>query len=270
MADNPRLDPAIRAYYDEGREQGRLDSWCRLEFLRTQELLQRFLPPAPARVLDVGGGAGIHAKPLLAAGYDVVLIDPVALHVDQAQADGIQQAEVGDARELQFESGSFDAVLLLGPLYHLIDPNDRIRAIQEARRVAGPSGLVAAAVISRFASTYDGLHRGLLLDSGFENIVEHDVATGHHVNPDATPGWFTTAYFHDPSDLRSEFNDAGSPIDQIIAIEGPGSYLPDVDDWLDDPARREALLRSIRRTESDSSLLGASSHLLVVSHSALT
>jgi len=265
MADSASLDPTILGYYNEGGEQGRLETDCRLEFLRTQELIERFLPPLPARILDVGGGAGIHAKPLLAAGYDVVLVDPVDLHIEQALGDGITQAEVGDARELRFEDGSFDVVFLLGPLYHLSARSDRVLAIREARRVVGPSGVVLAAVISRFASTFDGLHTRLLLDERFEAIVEHDVTTGQHQNPDATPSWFTTGYFHHPSEVRGEFKDAGCSVDEILAIEGPGSYLPDIDNWLDEPERREVLLRTIRRTEADPSLLGASTHLLVVS-----
>ena len=237
-------------------------------FSEPRKLLHRFLPTAPARVLDVGGAAGIHAKPLLRAGYDVTLLDPVALHIDQARADGIAQAEVGDARQLGFDDGSFDAVLLLGPLYHLTDRDDRIRAVQEARRVAGPSGLIIAAVISRFASTYDGLYRRLLLNESFEEIARHDVKTGQHRNPDSTPGWFTTAYLHDPAELYDEFHDAGSTVQEILAIEGPGSYLPGIDDWLDDPTSRDVLLGAIRRVEADPSLLGASSHLLVISQSA--
>ena len=74
------------AYYDRGTEQGRLADWGRLEFLRTRELLARFLPAPPATVLDVGGAAGAYALPLAAEGYEVHLLDPVALHVEQARA----------------------------------------------------------------------------------------------------------------------------------------------------------------------------------------
>ncbi|WP_197048662.1 class I SAM-dependent methyltransferase [Streptosporangium roseum] len=75
------------AYYEHGLEQDRLTSGGRqIEFLRVWDLLERHLPPAPAQVLDVGGGAGAYALPLAAAGYEVHLIDPVSLHVEQAEA----------------------------------------------------------------------------------------------------------------------------------------------------------------------------------------
>src|ERR1700677_1111920 len=110
------MEPDILTYYNRGRDAGRLDVVGRLEFVRTHELLARFLPHPPARVLDVGGAAGIHALPLIARGYDVTLLDPVPLHVDQARAAGVSSALLGDARDLPFADASTDATLLLGPL----------------------------------------------------------------------------------------------------------------------------------------------------------
>ena len=100
------------------------------------------LPDPPARILDVGGGAGAHALPLIEAGFDVVLIDPVSLHVEQALAAGVEDARIGDARALDDEASAFDAVLLLGPLYHLPDRADRILA--SARGGAWSSGLLVS------------------------------------------------------------------------------------------------------------------------------
>jgi SAM-dependent methyltransferase len=258
------LDSDLVAYYDEGREQERLRTLFRLEFVRTQELLARFLPPPPARILDVGGGAGIYALRLLERGYDVDLVDPMPLHVDQAKAAGVLRASLGDARRLDFGDGCADAVLLLGPLYHLTRGEDRLAALREARRVVVPGGVVCGAVISRFASTWDGLCLGFLDAPGFEEIVEHDVAEGIHLNPTRRPGWFTTAYFHWPDEATTELAAAGWAVEALIAIEGPAEFLPDLDARLDDSARRDQLLRAIRRVEAEPSLLGATSHLLVV------
>ena len=267
------LDPRIGAYYERGTERGRLlgGGAGRLEFLRTRLLFARYLPPVPATVLDVGGGAGIYALPLAAEGYSVHLIDPVPLHVEQAMRGSSSQpesplagAEVGDARRLPGEEGSVDAVLLLGPLYHLTEREDRILALAEARRVVLPEGVVLAAAISRFGSTIDGLVRGYLADGEFEAIVERDVAEGQHRNPRGRPGWFTTAYFHRPEELRSETAEAGLAPQALVAVEGPAWALPDLDSWLEDGARRRRLLGSIERVEAEGSLLGASAHFLVV------
>ena len=264
MGDEPVLDSEVLAYYERGRERSRLETTSRLEYLRTKELLERFLPASPARVLDVGGGAGAYAVPLIEAGYEVVLVDPVPLHANQARQAGVSNAVVGDARSLDFDDESFDAVLMLGPLYHLTDRDERVSALREAVRVVRPAGVIVAAVISRFASTFDGLQAGFLLDERFERIVERDVATGHHDNVDEVPGWFTTAYFHHPDELDGEFADAGCHVQSVLAIEGPTSGMPDLDAWLDDDLRRATLLSAIGRVESEPSLLGSSSHIFIV------
>jgi SAM-dependent methyltransferase len=257
------VEPDILAYYNQGREQARLESIGRLEFLRTQELLRRYLPGSPAAVLDVGGGAGIHAQPLLAQGYAVTLIDPVELHVEQARAAGVADAVVGDARDLQLADAVADAVMLLGPLYHLTEEEDRVVALTEARRVTRPGGILIAACISRFASTYDGVTRRYLDDPAFERIAEEDVGSGQHRNPGRRPGWFTTAYLHRPDDVVREVADAGWSDVSLLAVEGPGAF-GDPEFWLDGSGRQATLLRAIRRVEREPSILGASPHLLVV------
>jgi SAM-dependent methyltransferase len=147
------LSPEILAYYRRGGEHDRLSAGAgRLEFLRTWDILTRALPAPPATVLDVGGATGAYAAPLARAGYAVTVVDPVPEHVAAAGAlPGVAAVE-GDARELPVADGGADAVLLLGPLYHLAARDDRVAAWREAARAARPGALVAGAVISRFAS----------------------------------------------------------------------------------------------------------------------
>jgi SAM-dependent methyltransferase len=255
------VDPDITAHYELGLEHDRLTD--RIEFVRTRELLARFLPPPPAIVLDIGGGTGVYAAPLAADGYGVRLLDPMPLHVDRARSAGLD-AQVGDARALPFADGEADAALLLGPLYHLQERADRVAALREAHRALRPGGVVAAAAITRFASLLDGLARGRLLDPGFESLVERDLRDGRHANPDPVhrPEWFTTAYFHHPDELAPELEDAGFAVGAVLAVEGPAAFRDALEGWLGDPERRELLLRTIRRVEAEPSLLGASSHLL--------
>ena len=89
------------------------------------------------------------------------LIDVVPLHVEQARERADKgphfAAGLGDARELDASDGSYDVVLLMGPLYHLPERRERLRALREARRVARADGLVVVATISRFAGVLDGM-----------------------------------------------------------------------------------------------------------------
>jgi SAM-dependent methyltransferase len=155
-------------------------------------------------------------------------------------------------------------VLELGPLYHLVERTERLAALREASRVLRPGGLLAAAVISRVASTADGLKYGLLDEPGFEDIVERDVRDGAHIVPDHRPELFTTTHFHWPDEACGEVREAGFTDVAAFAIEGLAPWVTDVPAWLGDPARRERLLAATRRVESVPALLAASPHLLIV------
>jgi SAM-dependent methyltransferase len=241
-----------------------------LELLRTQDVIQRYAPDPPARVLDVGGGPGVYAAWLAGRGYQVRLLDPVARHVQQARARAAAgagfRADLGDARGLDEPDRSVELVLLLGPLYHLTGRPQRVAALAEARRVLRPAGVLIAAAVSRFASLHDGLARGWLDDPGFAAVVDQDLRDGQHRNPDHRPGWFTTAYFHRPDELAAELAAAGLTLRTLVGVEGAAWLLPDLPRLLADPARRTQLLDLLRRTETEPSLLGVSGHLLAVAH----
>lgn len=272
MGHTSRDTEEVAAFYARGLESERLSTGAgALELLRTQILLQRYLPPAPATIADVGGGPGRYALWLATLGYRVHLIDPVPLHIDQAR-DVIRglnpavlaSAEVGDARSLPFSDTSVDAVLLLGPLYHLTQRSERVHALAEAGRVCRPGGVVIAAAISRFASTLDGLRGGYLQDPIFAGIASADRRDGQHRNPTDNPEYFTTAYFHHPDELAVECAAAGLLHEATLAIEGPAWLYPDLDRRLAEQHRRQVLLDTLVEVEAEPALLGVSAHLLVV------
>jgi SAM-dependent methyltransferase len=252
---------SIRSYYGRGGEVQRLHiGRGRLEFLRTQDVLRRLLPPAPARVLDVGGGAGVHARWLAADGYRVRLVDPIPLHVQHAGAIAGVDAVLGDARRLDEPDAGHRATLLLGPLYHLVDRRDRVTALREAARVTAPGGIVVAATISRYAGLYDTLSRGRYLEPGVRRTVDAEVVSGVHEPFDGD--LFTLAYFHHPDEVAGEFAEAGLTGAVRYAVEGGAWLFADRDGWLDGDERTVALLDALRSVEQEESLFGISSHLL--------
>jgi ubiquinone/menaquinone biosynthesis C-methylase UbiE len=265
------MPPEFADHYQQGVEQPRLLSDVgQLELARTQEWLLRFLPSAPATILDVGGGPGVYSFWLASKGYTVHLVDVLPLHIQQAQATAARQSQrpasmtVGDARQLSFASASADALLLMGPLYHLTEKADRLAAWKEAWRVLKPGGLVCAAAISRYASTFDGLRLWLMDDPVFVHIWEQDVYNGQHRNPTGDPKYFTTTFFHEPSELSAELMEAGFRPEGTFGVEGPGWLLPNfTTDW-QQPQRREMILQAARALEQEPSVLGVSAHLLVV------
>lgn len=260
------LRPEILDYYRLGGERDRLSAGTgRLEFLRTWDVLRRELPPPPAFVLDVGGATGVYAGPLAEAGYQVRVVDPVAEHVAQSAARPGVTAVVGDARSLPAADRSADAVLLLGPLYHLLERDDRVAVWREAGRVVRPGGPVVGATISRFASLFDGFVKDYFRDPRFRPLVEGALADGVHRNAGAGPEWFTSAYFHHPDELPGEVEQAGLALRRTVAVESPvwmtGPRLVEI---LESPELTGLLLELLREVEDEPSLLGASSHLLTI------
>lgn len=271
MSETDSTGQVIR-YYSEADEASRLSSgWFQLEQARTRELILRHLPPAPATIIDSGGGAGVYACWLAACGYQVHLIDPVPKHVEQARAASARQtghslasAEVGDARHLAHADGSADAVLLLGPLYHLVEKEDRLACLREAHRVLRPGGLLWGAGISHFASLLDSLAHGFFDDPPFAPILDRDLENGQHRNPTGNPLYFTDAYFHRPGELSREFLAARFRVLEVLAIEGPCWLARDFDRLWNDPQQRERLLAAVRKVEREPSVLGATAHVMAI------
>jgi ubiquinone/menaquinone biosynthesis C-methylase UbiE len=258
-------------HYQQVDEDSRLRTgWFRLEFARTQELILRHLSPTPAVVLDVGGGSGVYAGWLASLGYEVRLIDPVPKHIEQALARSTRQQRpiasmrVGDAQKLEEYGLSVDAVLLLGPLYHLMERNDRVACLKEAFRVLRIGGIVFAAAISRFASLLDSLAHGFFDQLDFAPILERDLEDGQHRNPTGKSDYFTTAFFHRPDELVNELSAAGFRLQELTAIEGPGWLAKDFDRLWADRGERERLLQCVRKVEHEPALLGASSHIMAI------
>jgi SAM-dependent methyltransferase len=271
MSDPQDLDP-LHAYYQRGEEQDRLaEPLGQVEYLRTVEVLEEHLPPAPAVVADVGGGPGRYALELANRGYDVVHRDLVPLHVAQLRAtdpSGRIDSAVGDARSLELADDSVDAVLLLGPLYHLEERNDRVRAFAEAGRVARPGAVVVAAAISRYAPR---LH-GVLVNRLYRELphllsVLEDVVEVKGTMPPLHPSAFT-GHSHRPDELRAEAVDAGLVVEDLVGVEGLAFALPDLGERLADPQDRAVVLDSARTLQRVPELLGLSVHLLLVARVA--
>ncbi|GAA2350669.1 class I SAM-dependent methyltransferase [Streptomyces violaceusniger] len=264
---SPELAPEIvRFYSDTINEADRLVTSAdgRLELLRTQELLRRYLPAAPAQVLDVGGGTGAHAQWLTHDGYSVHLIDPIPRHVEQAKQIGCT-VELGDARQLSAADNSYDVVLVLGPLYHLPDQADRYKALAEAYRVVKPGGVVAAAGINRYASLFEHTAFAHLDNDRLQGSIAKILATASH---DGKKG-FTVAYFHRGEELHNEVRDVGLTETALFGIEGPTwALLKAVEQHTGESITETSLFTSAltasRMAEPYPELLAASSHLLAV------
>jgi SAM-dependent methyltransferase len=211
-------------------------------------------------------GPGRYAFWLAGLGYRVLHRDIVPLHVAQVRelggaAGSPVETALGDARGLDLADASVDAVLLLGPLYHLTRRADRVQALPEARRVVRPGGLVFGAAISRWAPRLDGILRLRLYERTpeFLELIGPLERTG--IIPPLVRGGFN-GYGHRPGQLHAEFRSAGLAVADMVSVEGAAFLLGDLDERMADPAARQVVLDCARVHERVPELLGIGPHLL--------
>jgi ubiquinone/menaquinone biosynthesis C-methylase UbiE len=262
----------VKSFYSNEMERDRLEQEIfRLEGIRTKEIVSRYLSKEPMSIADIGGAAGFYSFWLQAMGHHVSLVDlsprNIELANEHAQKTGIKldSYRTGDATNLDLPDNQFDLVLLMGPLYHLTDQNERVKALSEARRIVKPGGLVLAAIISRYGSLFDGFKRDLILDDQFEKMLIDDLRTGIHLNDTGNPEYFTTAYFHTQDEIKLEVAASGLTLKQLIAVESFGWVIDDFKTKSEDAVYMKKLNRIIRMVESNEDLVAMSPHIIVVS-----
>ena len=267
----------VRAYYDSFGER----EWMRLEdpddgaveFAITCHVLATTLPPN-ARILDMGGGPGRYAIWLAQRGHRVVLADlsPELLFIARGKIEeagmgtGIEEIVEADARNLScWDDDSFDAVLSLGPFYHLTDVEERHCAAAELCRVLWPEGLAYIALMPRYAFLR---HTLAIPDERHHLAQEHFVARlmkdGVFIND--IPGRFTHGYGVCPQEGEPFFQQLGA---RTLTLLATGSIVPDIQSVLvefaeDDPATYEAVFELVFSVASDPCILGMAMYLLYV------
>ena len=225
------MQDLIRGYYDKRAvEEWQRHDRHRMEFMISQRVLERHLP-STGRVLDCGGGPGRYALWLAAKGYDVTLFDLATANLDKARVEASKDGltlrfEEGTATDLaRFEGASFDAVLLMGPLYHLFDLSERQSAVKEAARVLRNGGVIAAAFLNRTAAlryvAKEEAGRILELYKPMINVIEQGYDDGF---PPADNDHFH-AYFSHPSEIEPLLRGAGLAPISTYATEGFVSFI---------------------------------------------
>jgi S-adenosylmethionine-dependent methyltransferase len=269
MAEDPGQRYVQAAYDgDPEREWQRLDRH-RTEFAVTLRVMGDYLPAPPARVLDVGGGPGRYAIELVKRGYEVTLFDLSAACLQMARARaaaaGATLAEVahGTATDLgRYADGAFDSVLLMGPLYHLLEDGQRRQALAEAVRVLRPRGSLFAAFVTRhavlrWAAVNDPLWP-LQNPQDLASILETGVLPPH-----GTPGSGFVAWLARPDEVEPLLSGAGLELLALLGVEGLVSMIEEVvnalrgeawDFWVD----------LNYRVATDPSIHGGVEHLLAV------
>jgi ubiquinone/menaquinone biosynthesis C-methylase UbiE len=267
----------VRKFYSIAAER----EWMRLEqphdgrveYAVHKAWIGRYLPKAPARVLDIGGGPGRYSIWLAEQGYRVTLADlsPELLEVAKAKAaefgvtlHGIVEANAMDLS--QFPDGSFDAALCLGPLYHLILEEDRQRAVSELRRVLKPDGIVFAAFLNRLQTLPVAVNQDIPFFTPYtEQMIKKYHYTGI-LDWQGIPGTFNLAYLYYPKEIAPFMEGAGFETLDLVASQSNAAHIqkhlalfadrqPELYQW--------ALTEFIEQA-NEPSILGSGFHLLYI------
>ena len=273
------IDEKVLAGYNAGIEKDRLRTGLGLiEFERSKELLLEFLPPPPAVIYDIGGGYGEYSWHLASLGYEASLFDIAETNIKMSHdlaaeypGTALCRAEVADARRISLPDASADAILFMGPLYHINEKSERLLSLSECMRLLAPGGLLFTAAITQYATllwatTVFGVKNHLLAEDAFMEMVEHELVTGEHIPPENSAyGGIGHSHFHSPKALEAELGEAGFADTSVHAAVGAGWLAPDIDTLWQDESNRAAIMRSVRLIDKAPDILGLSTHLLAIS-----
>ena len=154
----------IREHYDTNprKEWDRLQKRFPHEKYITTHMMDRYIRPGDT-ILDIGGGPGHYSIHYAGQGHTVTLLDlseeNVRFAKKKARQYGVRiTALQGNALDLScFPDESFDAVFLMGPLYHLMNEESRLQALREAARVLKQGGCLFSSFILMFGGVIYGL-----------------------------------------------------------------------------------------------------------------
>lgn len=258
------------------------DPYHRLEFEVTMHFLRKYLPKT-GLILDAGGGPGRYTIELAKMGYQVVLLDISPVQLDIARREiGKQRQEIGDrvvdiiegsvADLSRFDDESFDSVLCLDPLSHIVEEEERKKATRELVRVLKRSSPIFAMGIGRYGvyRTVLQSYPGELTDPRHETVFTEGVHRGHGTirkdgkdfKKDAV---FPDTYFFLPDEIPKLFEEFGVQKLQLASCEGLSAHLKEETNSLyDDKEKWEKWFQMVLDTCTDPSIVGVGEHLLFI------
>ncbi len=258
----------IAAFYnsDPQREHARLEEH-QLEYELTWRYLDRYLP-AHGSILEVGAATGRYTLELARRGYALTAVDFSSALIEKCRqrlaGAGLErqvQLVLADARDLSPVAASgFDAVLLMGPLYHLIEAADRQMALKAAFDRLKPGALIFSAFLSRFGVLSDLLKNN---PSWIEDQAEVRSLLERGKRPDGRPRGGFRGYFAQISEIAPLHEALGFETITLVGVE-PAIAADDEAYNRLQGAQRQLWLDLLFELGAEPSIIAASRHLLYI------
>jgi len=264
----------VTDYYnqDPALEWNRLfiTPYRRVEYEVVLYFLDKFLPESGS-ILDLGGGPGRYTLELAKRGYTMTLADIAQANLDYAKtkiantqaARNVQGYVLTDGLDLsQFQDGSFDAILCMGPLYHMPKEAHRLQCLQECWRLLKPGAPLFVMVIPRCTYIRDALRSE---DFGAEGQAGLKVLEEIFEQGTSTRSRVPNTYFCYPQELQTWLEQSGFDIEQMASSHGFASFMDEKINRLAANAETwNGLIKLILATCTDPGSFTAAEHLFCV------
>lgn len=263
----------VRDFYD----QNAAEEWKRLEdhpfeFELTTYMMRKHIKPGDS-VLDIGGGPGRYAIYLAGLGCDVTLVDlsegNIAFARQQAKAANVSlRAYAANCLELDaLPLGEYDHVLLMGPLYHLVGEDQRVKAVEDALGYLKPGGVFYASFILAFAGIIYDLKNGGMIERDRDDPATAPLLAAVVSGDDYAGKAFTSACFMHQNHILPFM--ARFPLKQLHFFGQEGILAPNEKDILArEPSERECWLDLAKRFLERPELLAYSEHAMYIGQKA--
>ena len=173
---------SIIDFYNNYDEEGRLMRRSRMpEYLNTMKYIEKYILPN-AKIIEIGAGTGRYSLTLAEKGYDVTAVElvPHNIEIMKKKVKSHHNIKIceGNACDLSaFESETYDIVLLLGPMYHLFNEEDKHKALSEAIRVTKTGGVIYASYCNNDTSIYKFFYKKRILEYLDKGLIQEDYHT---------------------------------------------------------------------------------------------
>jgi len=249
-----------------GVEHGRLE-YHQLEFDLTWRYLNCYLPPS-GNLLEIGAASGRYTLGLAKRGYSITAVDVSQKLLDlnrQRLTENHLEANVhyltGDVRQLdRFAQDQFDAILLMGPLYHLVMESDRSLALTNCYAHLVEGGVIFSSFISRFGIMGELIRK---VPEWIEDQAEVRYILGLGRDPDHCPRGGFRGYFATVAEIAPLHENVGFKTILLAGVE-PGISADDESYNQLEGTRRQLWLDLFYELSTEPSSLGASRHLLYI------
>ena len=244
----------LYSIFDENTRLNRSKA-ARIEFITTVKYIEKYLKPN-SKILDIGAGAGEYSIYFAEKGYSISAIELSDNNIKAFRNKITPEMKIdlcqGNALDLsRYQSNSFDVILLFGPLYHLHKKEDRLKCIEEAKRVLKPDGTIFFAFIQNDMV----ILTEMCYDKEYLKGNTYDHTT---FKVEDFPFVFSSV-----DECRELLSLSGINVIHEIASDGASELLQDKINELDDESYNQYIKYHFHICEKKE-MLGMSNHLLFV------